>query len=128
MATMIPGDVESFATEGERQFYRFLEQVALPDDQFTAWYTPDIEGREPDFILFDQKSGLTIFEVKDWALEQIRGANQDRFTLRTNNGNVDRKNPIRQAREYSYHVMDRIEMDRYQTTEDRRLRTERTEV
>ena len=94
MATMVPEDVESFTTEGERRFYRFLEQVALPDDQFTAWYTPDIEGREPDFILFDRKSGLTVFEVKDWGPEQIRFASQDHFALRIGNRNGDRKNLV----------------------------------
>ena len=49
MATMIPEipeGVEAFQTEGERRFYRFLEQVARPDREFVAWYTPDVEGRE----------------------------------------------------------------------------------
>jgi hypothetical protein len=28
MATMIPGDIEEFGTEGEKAFYKFLEGVA----------------------------------------------------------------------------------------------------
>jgi len=28
---MIPENVETFTTEGEKQFYRFLESVAKPD-------------------------------------------------------------------------------------------------
>jgi len=47
MATMIPHNVERFATDGEKAFYAFLEKVAKPDAQYLAWYTPDIEGREP---------------------------------------------------------------------------------
>ena len=58
MATMIPGGIEEFKTEGERRFYRFLESVAKPDHEFTTWYLPDIEGRQPDFILFGSGVGL----------------------------------------------------------------------
>src|SRR5512139_186376 len=46
------------------------------------WYLPDIEGREPDFILFGSEVGLLIFEVKDWALEQIVEANPHTFILK----------------------------------------------
>jgi len=63
MATMIPENVEEFKTEGERQFYKFLEVVAKPDSRHITWYTPNIEGKEPDFILFSQNVGLIIFEV-----------------------------------------------------------------
>ena len=65
MATMIPENVGRFTTEGEKQFYRFLESVAKPDSQYIAWYTPDLKGKEPDFILFGDKIGLIVFEVKD---------------------------------------------------------------
>jgi len=54
---MIPENVETFTTEGEKQFYRFLESVAKPDSQYIAWYTPDLKGKEPDFILFGDKVG-----------------------------------------------------------------------
>lgn len=75
MSTMIPTNVESFTTEGEKQSYRFLETVAKPDAQYLCWYLPDIRGKEPDFILFSNKFGLIILEVKDWNLNQIREAN-----------------------------------------------------
>ena len=71
---MIPENVEIFTTKGEKQFYRFLESVAKPDSRYIAWYTPDLKGKEPDFILFNDKIGLIVFEVKDWALGQIRVA------------------------------------------------------
>jgi hypothetical protein len=48
---MITENVEHFTTEGERQIYRFLETVAKPDARFLCWYQPDVQGREPDFIL-----------------------------------------------------------------------------
>ena len=75
MATMIPENVEEFKTEGERQFYKFLEAVAKPDAGHITWYTPDIEGKEPDFILYSRSVGLIVFEVKDWVLDQIREVN-----------------------------------------------------
>ena len=71
MALMIPENVEQFTTEGEKQFYRFLEAVAKPDSRHIAWYTPDINGNEPDFLLFSNHSGIVVFEVKDWVLDQI---------------------------------------------------------
>ena len=63
MAFMLPPDVEEFTTEGEKQFYTFLDSVAKPDTSHIAWYTPDINDREPDFLLFSENTGLVIFEV-----------------------------------------------------------------
>ena len=37
MAFMIPQDVIAFKTEGEKQFYLFLETVAKPDSDYTIW-------------------------------------------------------------------------------------------
>jgi hypothetical protein len=108
MATMIPKGIEEFKTEGERRFYRFLESVAKPDQEFTAWYLPDIAGREPDFVLFGSEVGLLIFEVKDWALDQIVEANLHSFTLQVGDRHEPRKNPLQQAREYLQSLMDRI--------------------
>ena len=111
MATMIPKNVEIFTTEGEKQFYRFLESVAKPDSQYIAWYTPDLKGKEPDFILFGDKIGLIVFEVKDWALEQIREANPQYFILSMGGKTKSRKNPFQQARDYFLYVMDTIKND-----------------
>jgi len=55
MAFMIPQDVKEFTTEGERRVYSFLASTAKPDARFIAWYTPDINDREPDIILFSEK-------------------------------------------------------------------------
>jgi hypothetical protein len=40
-----------------------------------AWYLPDVNGKEPDFLLYGDDVGLVVFEVKDWALNQIQEAN-----------------------------------------------------
>jgi len=108
---MIPHDIQTFTTSGERSFYRFLEVCAKPDDKYIVWYQPDIAGREPDFILYAQDAGLIIFEVKDWALDQIVAADPQFFTLRIEGKEERRKNPIQQIREYFGQVMDRIKHD-----------------
>ena len=94
MATMIPENVETFTTEGEGQFYKFLEVAAKPDSRHITWYTPNIEGKEPDFILFSQNVGLIIFEVKDWMLDQIWEANPQYFRLQVGYDIESRKSPF----------------------------------
>jgi hypothetical protein len=111
MAIMIPENVEEFKTEGERQFYRFLEAVAKPDAGHITWYTPDIEGREPDFILYSRSVGLIVFEVKDWMVDQIRKADPASFRLQVGSKIETRKSPFQQAREYLYDLVDKIKAD-----------------
>ncbi len=109
MATMIPDSVEQFTTEGERQTYRFLEAVAKPDNRFVCWYLPDIQGKEPDFILYSQKNGLIVLEVKDWNLDQIREVNPQHLILDVDG--KSRQNPIKQARDYVSAMMDTVKAD-----------------
>jgi hypothetical protein len=111
MATMIPDKVETFKTEGEMRFYRFLDSVAKPDNAFLVWYTPDVRGKEPDFILYSNSVGLIIFEVKDWAVDQILEANPHQFVLQMGNKESPRKNPMQQAGDYKGDVMDKIKAD-----------------
>ena len=111
MATMIPENVETFTTEGEGQFYKFIEAVAKPDSRHITWYTPNIDGKEPDFILFSQDVGLIIFEVKDWMLDQIREANPQYFRLQAGFDIESRKSPFQQARDYLYNLVDKIKAD-----------------
>jgi hypothetical protein len=111
MAIMIPENVEEFKTEGEGRFYRFLETVARPDEQHIAWYTPDIEGKEPDFIFFSRNVGLIVFEVKDWVVDQIREANPQYFRLQVGREIESRKSPFQQARDYLYDLVDKIKAD-----------------
>jgi hypothetical protein len=108
---MIPENVDCFSTEGEKHFYQFLENVAKPDNEYLVWYTPDIEGHEPDFILFHNKVGLIVFEVKDWILDQIVEADPHRFVLTIAGKAEPRKNPFLQARNYFLNIMDVIKDD-----------------
>jgi hypothetical protein len=111
MATMIPHDIEEFTTEGERKFYGFLETFAKPDREFTTWYLPDVDGSEPDFILYCEEVGLIVFEVKDWELSQILEANPSRFQVRMGKATKSLKSPLHQAREYLNSLKDRLKAD-----------------
>ncbi|MBD5642230.1 MAG: hypothetical protein HDQ91_07420 [Desulfovibrio sp.] len=51
MALMFPSEVSCFTTSGEALVYDFLRRAARPDAAHLCWYSPDIENREPDFIL-----------------------------------------------------------------------------
>ena len=64
MATMVPSDIGEFETEGGKTFYKFLERVAKPDAHYLCWYLPEVNGKEPDFLLYSDEVGLIIFEVK----------------------------------------------------------------
>ena len=111
MATMIPEDIEQFTTDGERQVYNFFATIAKPDVDYTVWYSPDIEGREPDFIIYNDEIGLVIFEVKDWSLHQILEADRKQFRLFINGTEESRKNPMLQARDYFFACMEALKKD-----------------
>lgn len=100
MATMFPGQVTGFSTPGEGVTYAFLQKAARPDALFQVWYEPDIENREPDFILLSPDSGLIVLEVKDWLVEQMLEADPKTVLLRLGERQERRKNPLAQAREY----------------------------
>lgn len=102
---MFPAEVESFTTDGEGKVYQFLRRWALPDDAFLAWYSPDIEDREPDFILFSPDCGLIVFEVKDWSIKQLVTADPKTAVLRIRGKQERRKQPLAQAKEYVHALM-----------------------
>jgi len=108
---MIPENVELFTTDGERDVYHFLASVAKPDSEYYVWYAPDILGREPDFIIYNDSIGLVILEVKDWSLNQILQADKKQFRLYLNGKEETRKNPLLQAREYFISCKEAIQKD-----------------
>ncbi len=118
MAVMIPNYIDRFTTKGERRFYAFLETFAKPDEFYTSWYLPEIKGKEPDFILYSVETGLVVFEVKDWALEQIEEADPHNFVLRMGKERKRLKSPLIQAREYLNSLMDRLKADGLLLTRD----------
>lgn len=111
MAIMIPDEVDQFTTEGEHRFYDFLRVVAKPDQAFTVWYNPDVEDREPDFILYHDRLGLVILEVKDWALNQVIEADRKQFKLLLSGTEKWRANPLEQAHQYRTKILETLRRD-----------------
>jgi hypothetical protein len=111
MATMMPSDIGEFETEGEKVFYKFLEGVAKPDAHYLCWYLPEVNGKEPDFLLYSDEVGLVIFEVKDWILDQIEEANPHHFLIQIKGKTESRKNPFQQAHDYLISIKEKIQKD-----------------
>ncbi len=102
---MFSSEVALFKTPGEGTVYHFLKSLALPDEDFLAWYSPDINKREPDFILLSPDCGLIVLEVKDWVIDQIISADPKEAVLRINGKQETRKQPLAQAQEFVHELM-----------------------
>lgn len=115
MATMFPAlsaeESIDFTTPGEERLYRFLQTALRPDAAFLVWYAPDVEGREPDFIIFSPESGLIVLEVKDWTADQIAEADPKQVRLMAGSEKRHLKNPQVQVREYINAIMSKLGKD-----------------
>ena len=113
MAQLIPNlnTCLSRMTPGEKRLARRLE--ALLDDDYLCWYDIPVgrKNRYPDFIILHPARGLLFLEVKDWRLENIKKISKTRVELLTNNGKVSTPNPIEQARQCAYQVVNMLQVD-----------------
>jgi hypothetical protein len=98
-------------TPGEKRLARRLE--ALLDDDYLCWYDIPVgrKNRYPDFIILHPARGLLFLEVKDWRLDSIKKISKARVELLTNNGRVTVPNPIEQARQCAYQVINMLAAD-----------------
>ena len=98
-------------TPGEKRLARRLE--ALLDDNYLIWYDIPVgcKNRYPDFIVLHPSRGLLFLEVKDWRLENIQKISKTRVELLTNNGKVSVSNPLEQARQCAYQVVNMLSAD-----------------
>ncbi|MFZ4857855.1 MAG: DEAD/DEAH box helicase [Desulfuromonadaceae bacterium] len=111
MPLIIPDDIDHYTTAGEEIFCRFLRTVAKPDDRYIVWYSPDINDSEPDFILYNPDVGLIVFEVKDWAIDQIIDVSPKKFRLLLGSKEQVKTNPHEQAKGYVHNLLGCIESD-----------------
>jgi len=115
MAKLIPSlricTDEKNLTAGEKRlaerFYRKL------DDDYTIWVDIPVGDRKlrPDFVLLHPERGLLVLEVKDWKARTIKRINPDTIWLDTDDGLVQTKNPLKQAREYAFAIVDVLKRD-----------------
>jgi hypothetical protein len=113
MATLIPNINSSTTkmTRGERRFGQRLEQFL--EDDYLCWFDVPVGDarRYPDFIILHPNRGLLFLEIKDWKLPTIHSINHHTFSLLTSQGTVIKPNPIEQARQCCYPVIDRLKRD-----------------
>lgn len=98
-------------TAGEKRLARRLE--SLLDDDYLVWYDIPVgrKNRYPDFIVLHPARGLLFLEVKDWRLENIKKISKTRVELLTNHGLISVPNPIEQARQCAYQVINMLAAD-----------------
>jgi hypothetical protein len=98
--TIMPGS----ATRGERKVFAAMRDH-LPED-YLVYYDISVKGRHPDFVIVGPNLGLVVLEVKDWRLDSIGAVSGNDVVLRQAEGEIIKKNPIRQAREYVLNTVD----------------------
>jgi hypothetical protein len=103
MAEMIPESMPSGKPLGERLVFDWLQK--LPEDWF-VYYEPVVSERCPDFILICPDLGVLVIEVKGWPVSSIVEASDESIKIRDGQSIVSQNNPVRQARNYMFRVMD----------------------
>ncbi len=99
-------------TTGERRFGQRLEK--LLEDDYTCWFDVPVgqARRYPDFIILHPGRGLLFLEVKDWKLATLHSINHQTATLQTASGLVNTANPVEQARQCAYQVVNQLKRDK----------------
>jgi hypothetical protein len=112
MARMYPEDIAASegTSEGEKETFRFLREAARPDRDFICWREPPIgsKGKEPDFVLFSNRFGLLVLEVKDWSIDQIISYTPTEFQVRISKKKHKKRNPDKEAKEHVNTLMERL--------------------
>jgi hypothetical protein len=111
MAITIPETIRSSATTGERLFFRTLKTF-LPDD-YIVYFEPEIQGKRPDFVIIGPDLGIVVLEVKDYTKNTLFQLNHDKWHIVTTSGDqAVIKSPMKQARDYMFHVVDVLKKDK----------------
>lgn len=98
-------------TSGEKRFGRRLE--SLFEDDYLCWFDIPLgkKRRYPDYIVLHPQRGLLFIEIKDWKLSSIQDINHERVVLRTDRGEETTANPLEQARQCAYAVVNQLVSD-----------------
>ena len=113
MASLIPSlnSCLSRMTSGEKRFARRLE--SLLEDDYLCWYDIPLgaKRRYPDFIVLHPSRGILFLEVKDWKGSTLKRLTHTHADILTPTGLKTVANPIEQARQCSYQVLNVLERD-----------------
>ena len=113
MASLIPSlnSCLSKMQAGEKRFARRIEQ--LLEDDYLCWYEVPVGKRQryTDFIILHPLRGLLFLEVKDWKLDTIQRIDKQQATILTNTGHKQVTNPLEQARQCAYQLINKLSQD-----------------
>lgn len=111
MAVTIPESIRSSATAGERLLFRTLKTF-LPDD-YIVYFEPEIQGKRPDFVIIGPDLGIVVLEVKDYTKNTLLQVNHDEWHIvATSEEQAIIKSPMKQARDYTFHLVDVLKKDK----------------
>jgi superfamily I DNA and RNA helicase len=98
-------------TAGEKRVARRL--LDLLEDDYLIWYDIPLgkNRRYPDFIIMHPSRGVLFLEVKDWLAPNIKKISHTSVDLLTDTGIKSVANPIEQARQTAYQVINQLERD-----------------
>ncbi len=96
---------------GERRFARRL--ASHLEDDYICWFDQPVghRSRYTDFVVLHPGRGLLFLEVKDWKLDTIHKINNESAELLTSTGLKTVANPLTQARQCAYGLVNALEKD-----------------
>jgi superfamily I DNA/RNA helicase len=107
-------------TDGELSLLKFLDNNLSKDhnwkkgdklENYKGWLIfaqPFLNGSRPDIIIFNPQVGLTIYEVKDWNLNNYQFKKGEGLFVETSNGLHPIKNPIDQVNYYKEKIIGQL--------------------
>lgn len=115
MTELIPESIKDLpnVTSGEQRLFDIFKNHLKPDEDYTVWFEPKLSNNKgktlfPDFIIWGNKTGLIILEVKDWVASQIVDGDINKIKLSKGNKIEEYTNPEIQARNYMHASMDSL--------------------
>ncbi len=108
MARLIPDSALTAdeMTLGEKKLVRGLRDHL--DDECIVWYQPKLpRERRPDVIVYMPGTGLILYEVKDWSINNIVNANPDVWEVKHGERREQHTSPFKQARGYFHELQER---------------------
>ncbi|MDZ4652112.1 nuclease-related domain-containing protein [Bacillus cereus] len=103
MANVYPDSPEP-RTIGEKQIIELLKSKL--DESWALFYEPLIVNRQPDLLLFSDQYGILVLEIKDYRRSTIVTVSPNDWMIKGERGRVHLSSPYKQARNYTFTVMD----------------------
>ena len=110
VSEIIPLEVPADATRGEKQIHALLKAALVPDEEFIVWFEPKPGGvrQRPDFLVWSQRAGLFVIEVKNWVVDQIARMDATQCTVIKGERREDHPSPTYQTYKYSLEYRDHL--------------------